>query len=705
MKKIFLILMVISVVSIAGALQMYDDFDDGGLDTFTKFFFFRDVACGAGSLWIEENGYAYQRCVTGGADNQAGLLIWPHANWSEQSFNITLNYSNGGDAARFFKIGWAIYAGAQTTEHPTDFTDIFSTTSGAATPTIVGWQPNSTGTNIYFNGVYQTRLGPKGDQAYPAISIHAGGSDEAILQIWNITSTTDISFPIAFGNATSRETEQIQFGTNLSLPVTATSATLFYNNSNQGSATVSAFNSTLTTITKTIDVPTGLSNTQFIPWYYQVTLSNGTTYNLRENRQHYSFINLTICGASPQNVRFVNFSFRNETTVQQNVTATLSSTWTYFLGSGAVNKTLSYSNAGEAASYSFCFAPVAPSLYTVPRISYSNAYSQQRTYAPGQLTYTNTTTNTTLFLLPTSDGSFVTFQVVTSAFQPISGATVNITHSTFGLIETSTTSDSGSVSFFLNPNVQYTVCGYKSGFGSLCSTDTFSQSSYSIILGGTTTQNQTQDLTRGVSWSIQPTTATLSNNTNQNFNFTFSSTYWDTTSFGFVLKNNLGQTLGSDTDSGNTGTSTVTINTGTNVTVTMNAFWLINGTYTNVSRTWVIINSADTEYSILNFFNRLAFYINSSDSDTDGIYGLENQAGNNFNIAILLFFVVFLSAGFISYKYGLSSPFAVMGFVFAFTFLLDVTFGLIPRPLNNYPIATIVIGVVLIGAGLREMSR
>lgn len=506
-------------------------------------------------------------------------------------------------------------------------------------------------------------------------------------------------------NASTYQTETQLFRANLTVPtgVTVSSATLFYHN-NTYTGTVGS-DGTNTIITKSFDMP--LLTSGSYQWFWKIMYGSGENQNTTNQTQGVSDVNLTLCGASPMNVPYINFTMKNETTGQENIKASLTSSFTYYLssGSGTEYKTLSYTNTYENASYAFCFSPQNRTALVTPELAFANSYSQQRRYEPGQLTLTNVTTNKTLYLLPNSLGSFVTFQVFNLANQPLADVTVNLSRSSFGAIEYATTSDSGTVTFFLNPNVEYTVCASKTGYGYFCTTDSFTQTSYTLTLGGTGGSGTIPDYSRGITWSFLPTDATLLNDTTYNFAFVFDSSYWDVSSFGYTLVDNYGRMIGSATQTGNSGTASSNVNTYKNGTITIKAYWIINGTYTNRSKEFIVLNLYDTDYSILNFFNRLSFYINESDSDTDGIFGLENTSGNTFNISLILFIAIFGMAGFVSYKYGLSSPTAVMGFMFALVYLFDISFSMIPRPDNGLPIATILTGLVLLASGIREFGR
>lgn len=486
--------------------------------------------------------------------------------------------------------------------------------------------------------------------------------------------------------------------------VSVSSATLNLNNASYYSASVDGLGSNIYNLSTTFDVPAQNSPIVTLPYFFSYTLSNGSTGITQTKFLQISQINLTLCGAAPNNIRFLNYTFRNETTASERVPASLTASIIYWLGSGTSNKTLSYSTASENLEYDFCFNPANRNLNIIPNINYANSYSLQRNYEPGLLSILNTTNNYTLYLLPTSLGIYVSFKIINQATQSISGAVVNLTRSGFGLLEARTTSSAGLATFFLNPLVEYTVCAARSDLGQFCTVDQFTETQYTIILGGSTSSTTPSDYTKGVSYSLLPVQPALNANQDYNFTMVFNSSYWTATEFGFTLSNSTGSIFGSSSSGSTVGSVIVPLNTGLNRSFIMNAYWIINGTYTNVTKTYTIVNLGNGNYSINNFFSRLLFYLNDP-SDTDGIFGLKNDGTNNFSLGLIVFAIIFLSAGLFSFKYGVTSPGAIMLFIFSFTFLFDVGLGLVPRPVETIPFATVMVGIVTLIVFIREWSR
>lgn len=516
----------------------------------------------------------------------------------------------------------------------------------------------------------------------------------------NNTFTRSSSTSSTVYNTSSYETALESFTINVSLPLDRTlSAIYFYYNGTQYTATTTSSGGNNYTARYALDVPLngGVKN---LWWGIRDTL--GLQTNTSAVTQATATMNFTICGAAPQNVQYLNISFKNETISQERVNASISASITYFLGSGSVNKTLTYVNTSYIPSYSFCSAPQNRTLYTAPTIQYFNAESPLRTYSTNSLSLTNITTNLTLYLLPSSAGSYVTFQVVTESGSPISGAAINVSRSSIGIISTITTDSAGSATFFLDPTVTYTITVAATGYDLFTTSITPTQSSYTITLGGATTTGAT-DYTRGVTYSIKPINFELNNNTVYNFNFTIASSYWGLDSFGFIITNSSGYVFASSSSSASAGgTVSSDINTGRNQSFIMNAFWVVNGTYNNITQYWVITNTADTGWSIANLFTDLKTYLNDP-NDSDGLFGLKNEQGNNFSMAIIIFLAIFTFAGIMSYKYGLTTEGGIAIAFFAGTLLFDVGLGIVPNPVGAVPyFPTIFMGFIVVIMFLKE---
>ena len=424
--------------------------------------------------------------------------------------------------------------------------------------------------------------------------------------------------------------------------------------------------------------------------------SLGQTGNSTTNYSYY-FPILQICNASTP-LKFINFTFKNETVLQQSVNATIDSTWTYWFDNG-VNRSLSYANTSATPSYAFCIDGGGNTLSAQPDINYANAESLQRTYRPGTLSLTNITTNQTLFLLPTSGGIYVSFQVQTVGGTKISGAIVNITRTGYGQIAADATDDSGIATFFLDPLVSYTIHTSAAGYTSVTSAITPSQSSYTIILGAVAAT--ASDYIQGITFTTSPIGVELNNNTNYVFNFTISSSFWGLSSYGFTLVNSSGFVLNSTSGSVSAGSSVaVNHSTGNLSYIRMNYFWVINNSYQNGSVNWIIVDTSASGWSLSNLFTDLTLYLTQG----DGLFGLRRGTSDgDFSLAIIIFIIIFGFAGIMSYQYGLTSSGAIVFIIFSAVLFFDVGLGIMPNPIGAVPhFITFFMAIALVGVIIKE---
>lgn len=407
---------------------------------------------------------------------------------------------------------------------------------------------------------------------------------------------------------------------------------------------------------------------------------DATTVNTTSTTQTASLTNISYC--SPvSGTPFINFTYFNETVSQEATKAFVSSsTWDFWLGNQEVTKSISFSDATEYSNHTFCATPADRTFNVNLSYSYDNSESQQRTYNPSTLSLTNTTTEQALWMLPTSDGIFVTFQVLTVADQPISGATVTIEREGFGVIATQTTGGSGSVNIWLNPNFVYTLTVEVDGFADFTTTQAFPTTEFTIVMGSNLVNSE--DYVKGITLATFPKVGVLLNNTNYTFNYTISSSYWLLDSFGFNIRNQSGTILGTNSSSVSTGGFLDTvINTGNNSLIIFEYYWEVNNSYNNISLNYAVRDAVPG--SIGGFFERLKTYTQ------EGIFGL-----NFFGLSIILFTVVFLVGGILSFKFGLTSPLVIFAAIGAIVIFFDI-FGILPNP-TGVPFLPTIITLLLL---------
>ncbi len=404
-------------------------------------------------------------------------------------------------------------------------------------------------------------------------------------------------------NVLSFETASETFTLNITTNGTAPkNANLIYSGSSS-TATITNTAGDNYDISKTIDIPLGEGNNT---WFFNITIGD-IPISSTSNEQIVSGINLTFCQASPQNIPYINFSFSNETTNQEDLTASIaSSEWTYFLGTGSVNRTLSYANTTEAFSYAFCFTPPNRTISTTLDLAYTNPQSQQRIFNPTLLTLSNLTVQQTLFLLPTILGLFTQFSTQDTLGNTLTAVSAVITRTLGGSTVTITsdeTDGSGLVVFFLNPDVTYTATFSLTGFVDNVFSFVPVTDLRTVIMGsGVTVPVNGSTISLGTNFEIQPSNNSLSNNTIVTFSFNVTGTS-EITLISMNITNSTNQ-LGFQSNAG-IGFISANINTNSNTRI-FGQFIIqtVNETIV-VKKVWIIGNEFVGDYSI---FNQLTLF-------------------------------------------------------------------------------------------------
>lgn len=665
----------------------------------------------AGTVSLANTGSKYVGRDGNAAVQPADGLIDELYVWKEAKTDTFISSLYDGGTGTFYTAGVA---------YPTNLT--------LNTPT-----NNTYGTSKFFNFTYQNTSTVKNVTLYiwnssGSLTTYSNTSGIAIQNItpsslgvgqysWNVYACDDSCMFASNGNFTyyygvsntfvesynstvyETTTESIYINVSYAPEVTSIAGTLYYN----GTAypVTPTLSGGVATFSKNIEISTiSSSMNRSFYWNFIPTDGNGSlNLNSSTNNQMVKRITLGLCNSTLSD-KYMNFTFKNETLSQERVTASFSSTWFYYITLSSMVRNTTITNLTENQEVDICFDGGNRTIQASPTATYYNSYSLQRSYAPGYLTLTNTITSATLFLLPTSTGSYVSFQTINTADQVISGVAINITHATYGLIEAKNTDDSGIATFFLNPINTYTVCAYKTGYSTVCNSITPTQTTYTINMGGGTDTNETLNFNQGMSYLVKPTDYELLNNTYYNFNFTVNSSYWALDEFGFYIYNSSGSILASNSSTDSAGGFIgVNLSTGTNTKLTGNFFWRVGGNYTNFTRSWVIHSQSD--WSIFKAFDRFSDYI-GNETDSDGLFGLTNRSGGrNFGLYLIIFLIVFSATGILSYKFGLTSPASILLVAFGFIFMFDML-NLLPRPDNGFPIVTTLFGLILLGAFLKE---
>ena len=500
-------------------------------------------------------------------------------------------------------------------------------------------------------------------------------------------------------NSTTFETELNNFTINITYNESlwsSISANLIYNSTTHPTE-ISAGSGDSLNFSATISRLFVAPNTKPFFWNFQLTNTTGTfDFNTTNQSQTEQPIQFGLCNVT-LTVPYLNISFKDEVNESLLLATIPTSTFVYTLGNFTINKTFSYINSSNNLNYAFCALPANRTYRIDPIVQYASSGYPQRTWNPESASYTNSSANTnqTLYLLGTSDGIFVTFQVVNPADQLQSGVDI-IANRSIGGVETTvasgTTAGSGTVTFWLNPDFTHTITFAKTGFETFTFQEPPTQSSYTIILqGGVVTTGF--DYSRGISYFIKPEDGELINNTIYNFNYTLFSSFWEVTEFGFDLLLENRTILVSTSASTSGGFVNVDFNVSNHSRIFMNYYYIINSTRTNfTTHTWHIIDQTYTAWSVKVFFTDLNLYLDS------GIFGLDN-----FGRYLITFLILFLTIGIFSFKFGVNSPLILSAMTFAIIFFFDVVVGLVPTPINAIPHSlTFLALIILITFAIRE---
>lgn len=501
---------------------------------------------------------------------------------------------------------------------------------------------------------------------------------------YNIVTTNSMYF-----NVSSSETSTEEFRVNItSNGTTPINAFLIYNTTIT-SATITNTNGNNYNISSTIDVPLGVANNTF---YFNFSM-NGQEGTSDMFGQNVSATYFTNCNATYTD-DFLNITFKDEVTDGYINGSISSSTFYYWLGTGNVYKSYTYSNTTNLYSRTFCASPTTSTFKVNESISYKQGTAYpQRTYTQSTAqSYTSSVTELPLYLLDSASGLYVTFQVVNTAEQVLSGVASNITRSG-NLIAGGLTGSDGGITYWLNPDHTYTASFLKNPYPLFTATQQFTQTSYTIVLGSSASAN-TSDYQAGINYTIQPSITYLQNDTIYVFNFSITSTFWSLESYGFNITNGSGVFIGSAVGSvSGGGLTSLSVNTSGNQSLIMNYYWTINSTNTTASRNWLVIDTSQNTFSIKRMVDDFISYVGS------GLFGL-----GSFGIGIICFIIIIGTTGVLKMKVGISNTATILGVMWALVALFDVTFGLIPNPvgaIDNFP--TILMGLIFAGVMFREV--
>ncbi len=382
------------------------------------------------------------------------------------------------------------------------------------------------------------------------------------------------------------ETDSQAFSINLSANSSLTSVNLIYD----GTSRSTTLSNNISTVT--FDIPTSTGVKDFF-WSFTYV---GETINSTESNQTVNEILFDFCNAT-LTVSYINFSFKNETVNQEDVTATIDSSWNVWIGNGNSVRSFTLTNSSENTNYDICVSADNQTINTNVTLVYNNANSQQRAFVSEPI-LANSTTQQVLYLLPSTLGLFSQFQARDIANNPIplvkSIITRTLNSGTINVVSFFTDS-SGLVVYFLNPDVIYTATFSKTGFLDTVFTFVPTTDLRFVTMGTGVTVNGS-NISIGTLYEITPESSTLVNNTVTTFTFNVTGS----TEIIFISMNitdGNGTSFGFNSSAG-TGIISLILNTSSNSTLTGIFQIRTGGENLTISKIWTIGNEFQGDYSI-----------------------------------------------------------------------------------------------------------
>lgn len=547
--------------------------------------------------------------------------------------------------------------------------------------------PNSNKTNLSVSGFTQENY---------IWNVYACGQNATGGTLCSWSSNGNFTFSIIkftqndiLFNSSSYETKRENFRLNITTSDIVLSSTFTYAGTTYPSTTSCPI-ATNCLMNASIDLP--VSSAEINNTFYWTLNFINLSQNTESYGQNVTKLHFGLCNAT-WTVPYINYTFKDEITGNPLNATIQTSTFIYWLGGGTTNRTLTFVNITDNLNYAFCLlAPTNIGLNVSRYVQYKGTNYPQRTSSFSSY-LTNTTTNTILYLVGSSDGLYVTFQVIGSGGTPLTGVSVSGTRTIGTSTETivyGTTGDDGGVTFWLSPDFEHTFTFVKTGYDTYVTSLYPTQSLYTISLGSGTTTTTASDYKKEIYILIQPSKDFIDKGKVYSFNYTINSSYWTLSEFGFTLKYSNGTVLGTSSSTGNWGVVNRNANSSLSAKIIMDWYYVINGTYINGTRYWLTQRSSD--FSITHFFEDVSLYIGAN---LLGINGEDNDS--NFGKAIISVLILVLVAGTLTYRYGLNSEPAIMGIVFGIVLLLD-TVGFIPNPdfMTGVSLGTVISFLILI---------
>ena len=176
---------------------------------------------------------------------------------------------------------------------------------------------------------------------------------------------------------------------------------------------------------------------------------------------------------------------------------------------------------------------------------------------------------------------------------------------------------------------------------------------------------------------------------------TIVTSYWNLDGFNLSMELQNGTILDTQTSSSTSGgTINSNLNTQNYSVIILRYTYTINSTTTEGLVYYSVLSSNWDDWSIKTFFSDFELYVDS------GIYGLDD-----FGVSLLIFLILFLSVGIVSYKFGFTSPIAVTSMIFGIVYFFDIAVDVLPDIRGIPNVLTFIAATLLATAVISEVRQ
>lgn len=345
-------------------------------------------------------------------------------------------------------------------------------------------------------------------------------------------------------------------------------------------------------------------------WNYTL---NDVVYSIQNYTQIIDSIFLTLHG-NLSNTSAINFSFYDEGNNSKIDTANINGDFNYLTDS-----TFS-PDLTDTTNLTVAIYPTGADTSGDYVVYYSGTGYTERRYAETSAIYNNNTQVIKLYLLKTATGGYATFQIIdiySNAISEVTGTMKKLIGGSLVTVEQQTSDGSGLMTFFVNPDDDYTFTFSKSGYVTFTTTlRPITTEIYTITLEAEGVTDVPPYSTE-IEYFFSPSNTVLNNDTSYDFQFNLSSGYWDITDCTLNLKND-SETLANSSvtyDTRNCDIS-ITFNTGNQTTIISEATYELNGTITETVKVqYTVKYTYKGEFSFMNFIDDVKAFAGAGFND------------------------------------------------------------------------------------------